>query len=151
LGRFSPEDVRASAQIAFARRFGPLSFSPLADFSTLVMTAKMEDKKILTKLREICLSLPKTSETTTFGHPTFQVGTKTFTVLETYKGTLSISVKVGKKMQPVFLEDMRFYRTPYVGQHGWVSLRADTKLDWNEIDELVRGSYELVHNKKRRR
>ena len=109
----------------------------------------MEDKKILTKLREICLSLPKTSETTTFGHPTFQVGTKTFTVLETYKGTLSISVKVGKKMQPIFLEDSRFYRTPYVGQHGWVSLRAHTKLDWQEIDELVRGSYELVHNKKK--
>ncbi len=43
----------------------------------------MEDKKILDKLREICLALPKTSETTTFGHPTFQVGTKTFTVLET--------------------------------------------------------------------
>ena len=42
----------------------------------------MDDKKILTKLREICLDLPKTSETVTFGHPTFQVGTKTFTVLE---------------------------------------------------------------------
>lgn len=119
--------------------------------STLVVKARMDDKKILTKLREICLSLPKTSETTTFGHPTFQVGTKTFTVLETYKGTLSISVKVGKSMQPVFLEDNRFYRTPYVGQHGWVSLRANTKLDWNEIDQLVRSSYELVHNKKRRR
>jgi predicted DNA-binding protein (MmcQ/YjbR family) len=65
----------------------------------------MDEKKILEKLREICLALPKTSETTTFGHPTFQVGTKTFTVLETYKGVLSICVKVGKKMQPVFLED----------------------------------------------
>jgi len=73
----------------------------------------MDDKKILEKLREICLALPKTSETTTFGHPTFQVGTKTFTVLETYKGVLSICVKVGKNMQPVFLEDDRFYRTPY--------------------------------------
>jgi predicted DNA-binding protein (MmcQ/YjbR family) len=111
----------------------------------------MNEKKILARLREICLALPKTSETLTFGHPTFQVGTKTFTVLETYKGVLSICVKVGKQMQPVFLEDDRFYRTPYVGQHGWVSLRATTKLNWNEIGELVRGSYELVHAKKRRR
>jgi len=111
----------------------------------------MDDKKILAKLREICLVLPKTSETTTFGHPTFQVGTKTFTVLETYQGVLSICVKVGKNMQPIFLEDRRFYRTPYVGQHGWVSLRANTKLDWKEIAELVRGSYELVIAKKRRR
>lgn len=111
----------------------------------------MDEKIILVKLREICLALPKTSETTTFGHPTFQVGTKTFTVLETYKGELSICVKVGKKMQPVFLEDSRFYRTPYVGQHGWVSLRARTKLNWKEITELVRGSYELVNTTKRRR
>src|ERR1700685_4340236 len=111
----------------------------------------MDEKKILANLREICLALPKTSETTTFGHPTFQVSTKTFTVLEIYQGVLSICVKVGKKMQPVFLEDARFYRTPYVGQHGWVSLRANTKLDWNEIGELVRGSYELVKNNKRRR
>ena len=93
----------------------------------------MDEKKILAKLREICLAFPKTSETVTFGHPTFQVGTKTFTVLETYKGELSICVKVGKKMQPIFLEDSRFYRTPYVGQHGWVSLRANTKLNWKEI------------------
>ena len=111
----------------------------------------MDEKKILAKLREICLALPKTSETTTFGHPTFQVGTKTFTVLETYQGMLSISVKVGKPMQSVFLEDQRFYRTPYVGQHGWVSLKASTKLNWSEIGDLVRSSYELVSVKKRRR
>jgi predicted DNA-binding protein (MmcQ/YjbR family) len=111
----------------------------------------MDEKKILIKLREICLALPKSSETTTFGHPTFQVGTKTFSMLETYQGVLSICVKVGKTMQPVFLEDTRFYRTPYVGQHGWVSLRANTKLDWTEIEQLVRGSYELVSAKKRRR
>lgn len=111
----------------------------------------MDEKKILGKLRELCLALPKTSETVTFGHPTFQVGTKTFAVLETYKGELSICVKVGKKMQPVFLEDPRFYRTPYVGQHGWVSLRAKTKLDWKEIAQLVSGSHELVSAKKRRR
>lgn len=111
----------------------------------------MDEKTILVKLREICLALSKTSETTTFGHPTFQVGTKTFTVLETYKGELSICVKVGKNMQPVFLEDSRFYRTPYVGQHGWVSLRARTKLNWKEIGELIRGSYELVKTNKRRR
>ena len=110
----------------------------------------MDEKKILTKLREICLALPKTSETVTFGHPTFQVGTKTFTVLETYKGELSICVKVGKKMQPIFLEDPRFYRTPYVGQHGWVSLRAHTRLNWTEIGHLVRGSYEMVAVKKKR-
>jgi predicted DNA-binding protein (MmcQ/YjbR family) len=111
----------------------------------------MDERKILSKLREVCLRLPRTHETSTFGHPTFQVGTKTFAVLETYKGELSICVKVGKSMQGLFLEDPRFYRTPYVGQHGWVSLRASTKLDWDEVAELIRGSHELVGAKKRSR
>jgi len=111
----------------------------------------MDERKILPRLREICLALPKTHETVTFGNPTFQVGTKTFAVLETYKGQLSISVKVGKSVQNVFLQDARFYRTPYVGQHGWVSLRANGSLDWDEITELVRGSHELVGAKKRSR
>ena len=111
----------------------------------------MDERKILDGLREICLALPKTHETATFGHPTFQVGTKTFAVLETYKGQLSISVKVGKPMQSVFLEDPRFYRTPYVGQHGWVSLRVNGKLDWKEITGLVHGSHQLVGAKKRNR
>ena len=111
----------------------------------------MDEKKILAKLREICLVLPKTSETVTFGHPTFQVGTKTFAVLERYKGELSICVKVGKGVQPIFLKDPRFYRTPYVGQHGWVSLRTSSRLNWAEIAELLRGSYGLVSAGKRPR
>jgi predicted DNA-binding protein (MmcQ/YjbR family) len=111
----------------------------------------MDERKILSKLRELCLALPKTHETVTFGHPTFQVGTKTFAVLETYKGQLSIAVKVGKSVQNVFLQDTRFYRTPYVGQHGWVSMRANGNLNWDEIAELVRGSHQLVGAKKRSR
>ncbi|HLJ49820.1 MAG TPA: MmcQ/YjbR family DNA-binding protein [Bryobacteraceae bacterium] len=110
----------------------------------------MDEQKILTKLREICLALPGASETVTFGHPTFQAGKmKTFAVLERYKGELSMSFKVGKSMQPVFLEDPRFFKTPYVGQHGWVSLRVNGKLDWKEIAELARGSHQLVTGKKK--
>lgn len=111
----------------------------------------MDERKILSSLRDICLALPKTHETVTFGNPTFQVGTKSFAVLETYKGQLSICVKVGKSMQPIFLEDPRFYRTPYVGQHGWVSLRVNGNPDWREVAELVQGSYHLVGVKKRSR
>jgi predicted DNA-binding protein (MmcQ/YjbR family) len=105
--------------------------------------------KILEKLRKICLTLPNATETLTFGHPTFQVAQKTFCVLEQYKGELSMSFKVGKQAQPVFLKDDRFFRTPYVGQHGWVSLRAVGKLNWEEIQGLVEGSYKLVQQKRR--
>ena len=109
----------------------------------------MDEQKILSKLREICLGLPGASETVTFGHPTFQAGKmKTFAVLERYKGELSISFKVGKAMQSVFLDDPRFFKTPYVGQHGWVSLRVNGRLDWKEIAELAKGSHQLIAGNK---
>ena len=96
------------------------------------------------RLRKICLALPGASETVTFGHPTFQVAGKTFCALDVYKGETAIAVKVGKAMQGVFLDDVRFYKTPYIGKHGWVSLKVAGKLNWKEIAELAKGSYQLV-------
>jgi len=106
----------------------------------------ISEAKILKKLRKVCLSLPDAEETVSFGHPTFRVrGGKIFAVLETYKGELGICVNVGKLMQGIFLDDSRFFRTPYIGQHGWVTLRVyAARLNWNEIRELVKGSYLLA-------
>jgi predicted DNA-binding protein (MmcQ/YjbR family) len=51
----------------------------------------------------------------------------------------------------MFLDDSRFFRTPYIGRHGWVTLRVyAAKLNWNEIRELVKGSYDLVAPAKKR-
>ena len=64
-----------------------------------------------------------------------------------YHGTpdaQAIAVKVAKTEQGMFLEDPRFYKTPHVGQHGWVSMRTSGPLNWEEIEELVRASYHLV-------
>ena len=96
------------------------------------------------RLRKICLALPGATETVTFGHPTFQVAGKTFCVLDVYKGETAIAINVGRTIQGVFLNDPRFYMTPYTGKHGWVSLRTDSKLNWNEIAELAKGSYQIV-------
>jgi predicted DNA-binding protein (MmcQ/YjbR family) len=96
------------------------------------------------RLRRICLALPDTTETETFGHPTFRVDNKTYCVIEDYKGEQAIAVKVGLPVQGVFLKDARFYKTPYVGSQGWVSLRTAGNLDWNEVAELVKGSYRLM-------
>jgi predicted DNA-binding protein (MmcQ/YjbR family) len=100
---------------------------------------------LLTKLRKICSLLPDVTETVSFGHPTFQVSGKTFAVFEQYKGEFGLALKVEKELQSVFLKDPRFYLTPYIGKHGWVTLRMNSKpADWKEVRELVRGSYGLV-------
>jgi len=100
---------------------------------------------LLTRLRKICSQLQDVTETVSFGHPTFQVGGKTFAVFERYKGELGLALKVEKELQQIFLKDPRFYMTPYTGKHGWVTLRMETKpLDWKEVREMIRGSYRLV-------
>ena len=101
--------------------------------------------QILVRLRKICIALPGASETTTFGHPAFQVNGKTFCVLEEYKGELGICVRVELELQGIFLDDSRFFRTPYIGKHGWVTLRVSAaRLNWTEVKDLLRGSSRLV-------
>jgi predicted DNA-binding protein (MmcQ/YjbR family) len=103
------------------------------------------EAEVLKRLRKLCLRLPESSETVTWGHPTFQVEGKTFSVLEEYKGELGICIKVERELQDIFLRDVRFFRTPYIGKQGWVTLRVHAaKLDWEEIRELLAGSYRLV-------
>ena len=114
-----------------------------------IILEMISEQAILKRLRKICGGLPDTTETFTFGHPNFRVGNKIFAVLEEYKGELGICVKVGTLLQGVFLDDPRFFRTPYIGKHGWVTLRAHAApLNWTEIRELVKGSYQMVAAKK---
>ncbi len=105
------------------------------------------EAKALKQLRRICLQWPETLETTTFGHPTFRAGKKTLAVLETYRDELSIAFPAGA-MQPVLLQDPRFYRTPYVGHRGWVSLRVSGITQWDEVEALLLQSYRAVAQKR---
>ena len=66
-------------------------------------------------------------------------------MLEEYRGELSICVKVGLEVQGVFLEDPRFYLTPYTGRLGWISMKVHAAvLDWKEIGGLLEGSHRLM-------
>jgi predicted DNA-binding protein (MmcQ/YjbR family) len=104
---------------------------------------------IVKRLRKICLSLEGAHETNNFGHEWFRIKKKAFCVLGGRPGEPAIAFKVGKTEQGIFLDDPRFFKTPYVGHQGWVSLRCDGALDWEEIEELAKGAYQLVASHKR--
>ena len=103
---------------------------------------------VLLRLRKICLALPGAEETENFGHPFFRFKGKPFCIFHGADDAFTIAVKVAKTEQGMFLEDPRFFRTPYIGQHGWVSLKATGRLDWEEVEELVKGSYRLVAGRR---
>jgi len=104
----------------------------------------MSNVAIANRVRRICLALDDAEEIESFGHPAFRVAGKNFCVVDEYKGETAIAVKVGLPVQGVFLKDPRFYKTPYTGQHGWVSLRTKGNLDWREVEDLIKGSYRLM-------
>ncbi|MBI5363641.1 MAG: MmcQ/YjbR family DNA-binding protein [Planctomycetes bacterium] len=100
---------------------------------------------VLARLCKLALALPGASETVTFGHPAFRVAKKLFVVLEEYRGELCLVFKAELPRQQELVLSPRFFVAPYVGKHGWVSLRVHAApLDWKEIAELVRESWRLV-------
>lgn len=108
----------------------------------------MTREDALEALRPICLALPETSETLTYGNPTFLAGKRTFAVLDRYKGDYSIAFKATPADQAALTMERRFFVTPYSGKHGWTSLRLSEDLDWDEVRTLVESSYRLVALKR---
>lgn len=106
------------------------------------------EKRVAAKLRKFCLPLPEVRETKTFGHPTFQAGKKTFAVVEEYHGTLTICFKATRAEQRRLCKHARFFVAPYVGKHGWTSLKVGGKVDWAEVEQLVMLSYRQVALKR---
>jgi len=99
------------------------------------------------RFREICLSLPETSEkfVENWGHPTFRVGPndKMFASCGPADAERqSLGLKVEKAHQAALVNtDPRFTVADYVGRHGWIHIDASGDLDWDEVRELVMESY----------
>jgi predicted DNA-binding protein (MmcQ/YjbR family) len=100
--------------------------------------------RLLQKLRSVALALPETDEAAPFGDPWFRVRGKMFCCLTEHQGRPALVVKVGKENLDLFLADARFYRSPYIGNHGWVGLFLDSDTDAEEQRALIRDSYNRV-------
>lgn len=98
----------------------------------------------LDAIRSFCLDLPEAGEVQPFGDPIFTARGNWFAIYGEWKGDWSLSVRVEPGMKEVFLADPRFFRTPYLGHHNWVSLRVAPLPDWEELHELLRASYSLA-------
>jgi len=102
----------------------------------------------LTEMRQICLELPEAVETITWGEPHFRVRGKIFSGIGDHAGIANIGFKLEREHADAIIQDPRFYRAPYVGAHGWVSMRVDGVRDWSEVRALVRESYRLIAPRK---
>ena len=105
------------------------------------------DHAVLGRLREICLALPETTERLSHGSPTFFIrDKKTFVMyLDDHHsdGILGIwcAAPDGAQADLVATEPGRFFRPPYVGHRGWLGVRLDDDVDWDEVTSIVEDAY----------
>ena len=109
--------------------------------------AERERATVLTKLREICLAFPETSERLSHGAPTFFVREKrSFLMVLTNHhgdGRFAIWCAAPDGMQKMLVEadPERFFVPPYVGHRGWLGVRLDRRLNWNELAGIAEDAY----------
>ncbi|MGG3467782.1 MmcQ/YjbR family DNA-binding protein [Neobacillus pocheonensis] len=97
---------------------------------------------MLENLRNICLTLSEAVEIIDgFGHKTFKVNGKSFVISGEGEKGFSLSFKSDRETQELLLQKEHFFKTPYIGHHGWVSIQNPNQEDWNELTDLIQEAY----------
>jgi len=109
-----------------------------------------ERDEVLERIRGICLGLPEVSERLSHGTPSFFVKEKRcFAMVLTDHhgdGRFAIWCPAAEGDQGMLIEadPDRFFRPPYVGGRGWLGVRLDRGLGWDELAGLLEDAYAEV-------
>lgn len=112
------------------------------------------NSSVLARTTKVCLALPESTCERKGDHASFQVRKKIFAYFLANHhgdGIVSICGKVlpGDSASLIAADPVRFYSPAYIGPRGWVGLRLDLgEIDWDEVKELVTGSYLLTAPKR---
>jgi hypothetical protein len=114
------------------------------------MVGPAERERTLQRLREICLALPETSERLSHGAPTFFIREKRafLMVLTDHHGdgrfAIWCAAADGMQAMLVDADPDKFFVPPYVGYRGWLGVRLDRGLDWDELAGIAEDAYAEV-------
>jgi len=103
----------------------------------------------LERLRQLCLAFPETTERLSHGEPTWFVRDKrTFVTYADHhhddRLAFWCAAPPGAQDVLVAAAPRRFFSPPYVGYRGWLGVRLDVPVDWDEIAGLVADAYHMV-------
>jgi predicted DNA-binding protein (MmcQ/YjbR family) len=99
------------------------------------------------RLREVCLSLPEAFEKEAWGECTFRVtGGSMFAMTDNNhhgSGHVAVWVKTPPMVQEILVNSDadRFFVPPYMGPKGWVGVRLDYKVNWDEVSGILKDGY----------
>ncbi|HET9061214.1 MAG TPA: MmcQ/YjbR family DNA-binding protein [Acidimicrobiales bacterium] len=115
----------------------------------------MRPSEIEERIRSICLQCPGVTERQSHGAPAFFAG-KQFLMLwpeghhDRVFPHLWCAAPPGAQAELVRSEPDRFFRPPYVGARGWVGVRLDLDLDWQELEAICEEAFRTVAPDKMR-
>jgi hypothetical protein len=114
------------------------------------MAGAREREQTLARIRELCLALPETSERPSHGAPTFFVrGKRAFLMVLTNHhgdGRFAIWCAAPDGLQGMLVDadPERFFVPPYVGGRGWLGVRLDRGVHWEELAGILEDAYAEV-------
>ena len=108
----------------------------------------MADER-LERLRALCMALPAATERTSHGEPAWFVGAKPLFAMfadrhHDDRVGFWCAAPPGAQEALVASDPVRYFRPPYVGPRGWLGVRLDVPVDWDEIADLVEDAYRAV-------
>ena len=124
--------------------------SPRRVKSTMSPDPRRKESDPLKWIRRLCRGLPGTAEVEAWGHPNFQVSGHTFAVFEIYKGRPCIAIRADLEEQSFLVERFGFFKTPYVGNRGWVSAWVDQPAPFRLMGDLITGAHRRSGESPRR-
>jgi hypothetical protein len=101
----------------------------------------------LERVRDLCRALPETTERPSHGAPSFFVRAKRCFVMymddHHGDGRLALWCAAPEGMQHALVagDPEAFFVPPYVGHRGWIGVRLDRALPWEEIAGVIEDAY----------
>ena len=104
-----------------------------------------QGRLLLAALRKTCRKLPEVEEVIDgFGHTTFKVRSKSFIIAGMGEEGEALSIKADLTNQAILTQRGPYYPTPYIGQHGWISIDRPLEHYWPEVEDLIVDGYRLA-------
>lgn len=109
----------------------------------------MADADLTARVRSICLALPDVTEKRSHGTPSFFVAKQFLTLWaaghhDHHFPHLWCAAPDGDQVALIAQAPERYFRPPYVGGRGWVGVRLDGNVDWDEVEDVCRDAWRSV-------
>jgi predicted DNA-binding protein (MmcQ/YjbR family) len=101
---------------------------------------------VIDRVRALCTALPEVAEKVSHGEPAWFVRKRMFVMFADrhHDDRVGFWCAAPPGTQEELVDDVRYFRPPYVGHRGWLGVYLDVPVDWDEVAEVVEEAYRTI-------